>query len=151
MPGPYTMVYLLAFTLSTALIIHTIHGQTIYNGIKCVEVEEDDVHTKLMWAYPEVPGIWYARISLVFCVALVEIWSMDMPVWAPALLLVLPINYLLSCGFILAVTGQTTHINRLAEIIPGVLLNGRPPASMVRSFLPIFIISAFIKRWKTAN
>lgn len=83
MPGPYAMVHLLAFTLSTALIIHTIHGHTIYTGVKRVEVEEDYVHAKLMKPYPEVPCIWYASISLVFFVAAivaVEIWPTD--IWA---------------------------------------------------------------------
>ena len=70
LPGPFAMVYLLAFTLSTALLVHTIlfHGRTIYNAIKGVKVEEDDVHAKLMRAYPEVPGSWYASIGLVFFV-----------------------------------------------------------------------------------
>ena len=141
LPGPFAIVYLLAFALSTALLVHTalFHGPTIYNRIKCAKVEEDDVHMKLMRAYPEVPGGWYAGICLIFFVAAivaVEVWPTDMPVWALALSVLLPMIYLLPCGFIYAITGQGISINLLAEIIPGVLLSGRPLANMVRpSFL----------------
>ena len=138
LPGPYVMVYLLAFALSTALLVHTVlyHGRTIYIGIKGVEVDKDDVHMKLMRSYPEVPGIWYASISLVFfvvAIVAVEVWPTDMPVWAVVLSLLLSMIYLLPCGFIFATTGQGMGINLIAQIIPGVLLNGRPLANMVCS------------------
>jgi len=146
LPGPFAMVYLLAFTLSTALIVHTglYHARTLYNGIKRVQIEEDDVHAKLMRAYPEVPDSWYASICLLFFMAAivtVEVWPTDMPVWALALSVLLPAIYLLPCGFIYAVTGQPTSINLLAQIIPGVLLNGRPLANMVR---PTFLSPPFL-------
>jgi len=137
LPGPYAMVYLVAFALSTALLVHTIlyHGGTIYNGIKHGKVEEEDVHVKLMRAYPEVPGSWYASICLLsFAVAVVavQVWPTDMPIWAVALSVLLPTLYLLPCGYLFAATAQPTGINLLAQIIPGVLLNGRPLANMVR-------------------
>ena len=35
LPGPYAIIYLLVFALSTALLVHTVlyHTRTIYNGI----------------------------------------------------------------------------------------------------------------------
>ena len=155
LPGPFAMVYLLAFTLSTALLVHTLlyHGRTIYVGIKGVEVEKDDVHTKLMRSYSEVPGIWYASISLVFfmvAVVAVESWPTDMPVWAIMLSLLLSMIYLLPCGFIYATTGQAMSINLLAQIIPGGLLNGRPLANMVCSSFLLSLI-CIRKRWKTTG
>jgi len=92
------------------------------------------VHAKLMRAYPEVPDSWYASIYLLsFAVAVValQVWPTDMPVWALALSVLLSTLYLLPCGFIFAATGQFTSINLLVQIIPGVLLNGRPLANMV--------------------
>jgi hypothetical protein len=146
-PGPYAMVYLLAFALSTALLVHTIlyHARAVYNGVKRVQIEDEDVHAKLMRAYPEVPDSWYASICLVFfmtAIVTVEVWPTDMPVWALALSVLVPTIYLLPCGFIFAVTGQGTSINLLAEIIPGVLLNGRPLANMVR---PTFLFTIGIR------
>ena len=144
--GSFAMVYLLAFALSTALLVHTVlyHGRTIYNGVRRMPIEKDDVHMTLMRAYPEVPDSWYAIIGLLcFVVAIVtvEVWPTDMPVWALALSILLPMLYLLPCGFIFAVTGQPASINLLAEIIPGVLLNGRPLANMVR---PSFRLLSFL-------
>jgi OPT oligopeptide transporter protein len=154
LPGPYAMVYLVAFALSTALLVHTIlyHARTVYNGIKRVQIEEDDVHAKLMRVYPEVPDSWYATICLVFFIAAivsVEVWPTQMPVWALALAVLLPTIYLLPCGFIFAVTGQGASINLIAEILPGVLLSGRPLANMVRrslSMLPFQFAKKYRKK-----
>jgi hypothetical protein len=55
------MTYLIAFALSTCVIIHTglYHGRTLLNGVKRLKVENDDIHAKLMRNYPEVPDWWY--------------------------------------------------------------------------------------------
>ena len=136
LPGPYAIVYLLAFALSTALLVHTVlyHSRMVYKGIKRVQVEDEDVHEKLMRAYPEVPDSWYASICLAFfilAIVAIEVWPTDMPVWALALSILIPALYLIPCGFIFAATGQQSTINLLGQIIPGVLLNGRPLANMV--------------------
>ncbi len=138
LPGPYAIVYLLAFALSTAMLVHTVlyHSRAIYDRIKRVQTEDEDVHAKLMRVYPEVPDSWYAGICLAFfimAIVAIEVWPTDMPVWALALSLLIPALYLIPCGFIFAVTGQPTNVNLLAQIIPGVLLNGRPLANMVGS------------------
>ena len=143
LPGPYAICYLYDFALSTALLVHTVlyHSRTIYNGIKGVQTEDEDVHAKLMRAYPEVPNRWYASICLAFfimAIVTIKVWSTDMPVWALALSVFIPALYLIPCGFIFAVTAQPTNINLIAEIIPGVLLNGRPFANMVR---PTFLFT----------
>ena len=145
LPGPYAIVYLLAFALSTALLVHTVlyHSRMVYKGIKRVQVEDEDVHEKLMRAYPEVPDSWYASICLAFfmmAIVVIEVWPTDMPVWALALSVLIPALYLIPCGIIYAVTTQSTNINLLAEIVPGVLLNGRPLANMVSpTFLFIIV------------
>ena len=94
------------------------------------------MHTKLMRAYPEVPNSWYAGICLVFflmAIVTIEVWPTDMPVWALVLSVIVPALYLIPCGLIYAATGQPININLLVEIIPGVLLNGRPLENMVRA------------------
>jgi hypothetical protein len=119
----------------------------VWNGFRRVHTEEEDVHAKLMRAYPEVPDSWYATICLLFfmvAIVTVEVWPTDMPVWALALSVFIPTLYLLPCGFIFAVTGQGASINLVAEILPGVLLNGRPLANMVR---PTFLL-LYLKKMK---
>jgi fatty acid desaturase len=63
-------------------------------GIMRIRTEEDDIHTKLMKSYKEVPDWWYA-IGFVSCFALavvaVEVWDTGVPVWS--LLLAVGVTY----------------------------------------------------------
>lgn len=75
MPASYAMTYLMAFALASCVIVHTIlyHGRTIYRGIRRLNIEKDDIHAKLMRAYPEVPEWWYLLVfSSFFCLAIVS-------------------------------------------------------------------------------
>ncbi|KAF8637559.1 hypothetical protein AX17_002745 [Amanita inopinata Kibby_2008] len=136
LPATYAMTYLLAFALSTCVIVHTLlyHGRTLLNGLKRIRVEADDIHAKLMRNYPEVPDWWYASAFCVFfslAVVAVEVWRTNVPVWALVLAVALPVIYVLPSGFIYAMTGQGITLNILAQIIPGTLLPGNPLANMV--------------------
>ncbi|KAF5355190.1 hypothetical protein D9756_005674 [Leucocoprinus leucothites] len=126
LPATYAMTYLLAFALSTCVIVHTLlyHGRTLLNGLKKMRVETDDIHAKLMRNYPEVPDWCLAVIA-------VEVWNTQVPVWALVLAVILPVIYILPSGFIYAMTGQGITLNILAQIIPGTLLPGNPLANMV--------------------
>ncbi|KAG6856397.1 hypothetical protein H0H87_005015 [Tephrocybe sp. NHM501043] len=136
LPATYAMTYLLAFALSTCVIVHTLlyHGRSLLNGIKKMKVESDDIHAKLMRNYPEVPDWWYLSAFAVFfglAVVAVEVWSTKVPVWSLILALLLPIIYILPSGFIYAMTGQGITLNVLAQLIPGTLLPGNPLANML--------------------
>ncbi|TRM69006.1 OPT oligopeptide transporter protein-domain-containing protein [Schizophyllum amplum] len=136
LPATYAMTYLLAFALSTSVIIHTIlyHGRTLVNGAKRLRVEADDIHAKLMRNYPEVPNWWYLCALVVFfslAIVAVEVWNTGVPVYALLVAIILPILYVLPSGFIYAMTGQGVTINILAQIIPGTLVPGNPLANMV--------------------
>lgn len=58
----YAMAYIFSFALTTAAVVHTVlfHGPRIWQGIKGNKVEEDDVHSRMMKVYPDVPD-WYVR------------------------------------------------------------------------------------------
>ena len=139
LPAPFAIGYLLAFVGTTTLLVHTAlyHSRSIRNAIKRVPTEEEDVHAKLMRSYPEVPDTWYLSIFLVFfamSIVAIAVWRTDIPVWALPLSVLIPVLYLIPCGFLLAVSGQLiTPVNVHAEVIPGLLLNGRPLANMVRA------------------
>lgn len=136
LPATYAVCYLIAFTLSTCVITHTLlyHGKSLLNGIKKMRVESDDIHAKLMRNYPEVPDWWYlTAFSVFFALAIiaVEVWHAEVPVWALLLALLLPIVYILPSGFIYAMTGQGITLNIIAQVVPGALLPGRPLANMI--------------------
>jgi OPT family small oligopeptide transporter len=136
LPATYAVTYLLAFTMSTCVLVHTIlyHGRSLLNGFKRLQVEKDDIHAKLMKNYPEVPDWWYALSLVCFfslAIVAVEVWSTGIPVYALLLAVLLPAVYALPSGFIYAMTGQGITVNLLAQIIPGSLLPGNPLANMV--------------------
>ena len=68
LPAAFTMTYLLAFALSTCVIVHTLlyHGRTLLKGFKRISFEDDDIHLKLMQNYPEVPDWWYGTVFVIF-------------------------------------------------------------------------------------
>ncbi|EGO00748.1 hypothetical protein SERLA73DRAFT_167007 [Serpula lacrymans var. lacrymans S7.3] len=136
LPATYAVTYLLAFALSTCVIVHTIlyHGRSLLNGVKRIRVEPDDIHAKLMRNYPEVPDWWYLLSFIIFFLVMVlavEVWHTSVPVWALVLSILLPVLYVLPSGFIYAMTGQGITLNILAQIIPGTLLAGNPIANML--------------------
>ena len=70
------MTYLLAFALSTSVLVHTAlyHGKSLIDGMKKIRVERDDIHAKLMRNYPEVPEWWYiSAFCFFFCVAVITV------------------------------------------------------------------------------
>ena len=126
LPATYAMTYLIAFTLSTSVIVHTAlyHGPALLKGVKRIRVEPDDIHAKLMRSYPEVPDWWYCAVFAVFfalAVVAVEVWKTTVPVWALLLSVLIPAVYVLPSGFIFAMTGQgvslflAMKINRYAN------------------------------------
>ena len=156
LPATLAMTYLLAFTLSTCVLVHTLlyHGRTLINGFKRMKVEKDDIHAKLMRNYPEVPDWWYGIAFITFfalAIVAMEVWHTGVPVWALLLAVILPVVYVLPSGFNYAMTGQSVSIaiprvgnpqpnrqshpqitlNLIAQIIPGTLLPGNPLANMV--------------------
>lgn len=64
----YAMTYLLAFALTTCILVHTVlyHGPALLKGFKRMKTEDDDIHAKLMRNYPEVPDWWYGCVFVVF-------------------------------------------------------------------------------------
>ncbi|KAH9949501.1 oligopeptide transporter [Amylocystis lapponica] len=136
MPLSYAMSYLITFALSSCVFVHTLlyHGNTLLMGLKHKVVEKDDIHAKLMRAYPEVPDWWYGTVFAVcFSLAIVanEVWHTGVPVWSLLLAVLLPVAYIVPSGFLFAMAGQGISMNLLAQIVPGMLLPGQPVANMM--------------------
>jgi hypothetical protein len=133
LPATYAMTYLLAFALSTCVLVHTVlyHGRSLINGMKKIRVEPDDIHAKLMRNYPEVPNWWYIVffVGFFFMMVLIvevreraaiplplfttlssQVWHTTVPVWALLLSALLPVVYVLPSGFIFAMTGQGVKV-----------------------------------------
>lgn len=77
LPANYAMTYLVAFAMSTCVLVHTglYHGRSLLNQIKKIKGEPDDIHAKLMRNYPEVPDWWYGVLFSFFF--LIRYWKMN--------------------------------------------------------------------------
>jgi len=76
LPATYAVTYLLALTLFSCALVHTAlyHGHSVWQGVRRKQVEPDDIHAKLMKAYPEVPDLWYLGVFVVFfCIGIVAV------------------------------------------------------------------------------
>jgi len=94
----------------TCVLVHAAlhHGSTIYNGLLGRKVEEDDIHLKLMQAYPEVPGWIYAALGTVaFSLSIIatQVCKTGTPFWVTILAVMLPAIYILPTTFLYANTG----------------------------------------------
>jgi hypothetical protein len=132
----FSVTFMIAFALSTAIIVHTAlhHGPRIYRAMTNVKTEADDIHMKLMRTYPEVPDWWFASLFVlcfVFAVVCLELNHTDLPVWGYMLSVLLPAIYILPAAFIFAMTNQPVPVNLLAELIPGYIFQGKPVPGMV--------------------
>jgi len=85
MPAGWVVTYLLAFSVSTAVVVHTIlyHGGALLSGLKRMRVEKDDIHAKLMRNYPEVPDWWYAVAFVLFFLLAVVAVEVRLPLFRP--------------------------------------------------------------------
>ncbi|WVQ85592.1 OPT family small oligopeptide transporter [Cryptococcus sp. DSM 104549] len=132
----FSMTFMVAFALSTALIVHTAlyHGPRIYRAVRNVKTEADDIHMKLMNKYPEVPDWWFLVLFVmvfVFAVVSIEVFHTGLPVWGYLISVLLPFIYVIPAAFIYAMTSQQIAINLLAELIPGFIFQGQPIPSMI--------------------
>lgn len=133
----FSMTFMLAFALTSALVVHTAlhHGPRIYRAVINVKTEADDVHAKLMKHYPEVPDWWFAVLlavfGIVFGIVCIEVYHTGLPVWGYFLSVLIPAIYILPAAFIFAMTNQLIAVNLIAELIPGYLFPGKPIACMV--------------------
>ncbi|SRR5258706_759850 len=108
---PYLMFVLITFVLSTCIITHTAlyHWRTLWNAMRSIDPEDEDIHARLMKVYPEVPKWWYWGILVFFflvAVVAVERWPTDVPVYSLIVAVAVPAIYVIPGGLIFAVTGQ---------------------------------------------
>ncbi|KAI9288585.1 OPT oligopeptide transporter protein-domain-containing protein [Umbelopsis sp. AD052] len=139
--GPVRLTALFAFSYGimfaglTSVLTHTVlyHGKDIVRQFKRSRSEDEDIHMKLMRAYPEVPSWWYYGIFLAaFGVSFGVIygWPIHLPWWGLILSIALAAIFILPIGIISAITNQTPGLNVITEFIIGFALPGHPIANV---------------------
>ncbi|KAF9318874.1 hypothetical protein BG003_010391 [Podila horticola] len=130
----FALTYGIGFAGLTATVVHVL----LYNGKEMVQCwkesrsETEDIHSRLMRVYPEVPNWWYGllfvvtlALSMVTCV----VWDF-MPWWAVLLALAIAIFFVLPVGIVQAVTNQQPGLNIITEYVIGYMLPGHPIANV---------------------
>ncbi|KAF9271698.1 hypothetical protein BGZ74_005732, partial [Mortierella antarctica] len=124
----FALTYGVGFAGLTATVVHVL----LYNGKEMVQrwkesrSETDDIHSRLMRVYPEVPNWWYLSLfvitlglSFVTCV----VWGY-MPWWAVFMAIGIAIFFVLPVGIVQAVTNQQPGLNIITEYVIGYILPG---------------------------
>jgi hypothetical protein len=93
----------------------------------------DDIHNRLMQAYPGVPKRWYVTLLIVAMsasVLLVALSPLQLPVWAFFLAISISIAFLVPAGIIRAISDTGIGLNVISELVCGILIPGKPIANV---------------------
>ncbi|KAL5559911.1 hypothetical protein UlMin_036122 [Ulmus minor] len=97
--------------------------------------EKEDVHTRLMKRYKDIPSWWFhvmlglsLLLSLVLCIFKKD--EIQMPWWGLVFAAGIALLFTLPVSIITATTNQTPGLNIITEYIMGVILPGKPIANV---------------------
>ncbi|KAF9160372.1 hypothetical protein DFQ26_005572, partial [Actinomortierella ambigua] len=131
----FALAYGIGFAGLASLITHTIlyHRKQIAAQWRASRTQSEDIHHKLMQAYPEVPDWWYGAVFVTMTVISIitcEVWDYKLPWWACLLAVAMSVIFALPVGIVQAVTNQQPGLNIITEYVIGYILPGKPIAVM---------------------
>ncbi|KAF9332997.1 hypothetical protein BGZ91_011474, partial [Linnemannia elongata] len=130
----FALTYGVGFAGLTATVVHVV----LYNGKEMVarwrsaRAENEDIHSRLMRVYPEVPDWWYISlfvVSLALSLFTCQQYNF-MPWWAVLLAMAIAIFFVLPVGIVQAVTNQQPGLNIVTEYVIGYMLPGHAIANV---------------------
>ncbi|KAK4401796.1 Oligopeptide transporter 4 [Sesamum angolense] len=111
------------------------YGREIYARFRDSYKEKEDVHTRLMRRYKDIPSWWFYVLlgvtlaaSLMLCIFLNK--QVQMPWWGLAFASVIAFIFTLPISIITATTNQTPGLNIITEYVMGIIYPGRPIANV---------------------
>ncbi|KAG0214332.1 hypothetical protein BGX33_002257 [Mortierella sp. NVP41] len=130
----FALTYGVGFAGLTATIVHVFlyNGREIVERWKSARAENEDIHSRLMRVYPEVPDWWYGALFVVtFALSMITciVWDY-MPWWSLFLAIGIAMFFVLPVGIVQAVTNQQPGLNIVTEYVIGYLLPGNAIANV---------------------
>ncbi|KAF8925227.1 OPT family small oligopeptide transporter [Dissophora ornata] len=130
----FALAYGVGFAGLTATVMHVVlhNGPEIVERWKSARSENEDIHSRLMRVYPEVPDWWYGLLFVVtFALSVITcvVWDY-MPWWALLLALAIAAFFVLPVGIVQAVTNQQPGLNIVTEYVIGYMLPGHAIANV---------------------
>ncbi|KAI8100046.1 OPT family small oligopeptide transporter [Halteromyces radiatus] len=139
----YSTIFALSYILInfgvTATITHVAlyYGKQIWSTVRTTREEyaknNQDIHNKLMAAYPEVPNWWYYIVfvlGIAVNIGLAYANHSSLPAWGVIFAVLVSTVLSLPLNMVEAITGQGFGLNVLTEMICGFVLPGYPVANM---------------------
>ncbi|KAG0084104.1 hypothetical protein BGZ92_010190 [Podila epicladia] len=131
----FALTYGIGFAGLSSMITHTwlYHRHKLAAQWRQSRGHSEDIHHKLMQAYPEVPDWWYASLFVIMTIIGVitcEVWDYKLPWWGVLLAVALAAIFALPVGLIQAITNQQPGLNIITEYVIGYILPGRPIANV---------------------
>ncbi|KAK3815162.1 MAG: OPT oligopeptide transporter protein-domain-containing protein, partial [Benniella sp.] len=131
----FALTYGIGFAGLSSMMTHTwlYHRHKLVAQWKQSREHTEDIHHKLMQAYPEVPDWWYAALFIsMTAVAIItcEVWDYKLPWWGVLLSILLAAVFALPVGLIQAITNQQPGLNIITEYVIGYILPGYPIANV---------------------
>ncbi|KAG9068981.1 hypothetical protein KI688_009871 [Linnemannia hyalina] len=130
----FALTYGVGFAGLTATVVHVVlyNGKEMVARWKSARAENEDIHSRLMRVYPEVPDWWYISlfvISLALSLFTCQQYNF-MPWWAVLLAMAIAIFFVLPVGIVQAVTNQQPGLNIVTEYVIGYMLPGHAIANV---------------------
>ena len=113
------------------------HGQRRTSPIDTdisTSMQAEDVHSRLMRHYEDVPASWYLMTFLAMLaigISVVEYYPVHLPWYGLLLALGITAVLFIPVGIVMAITNQHSSLYLICQIICGTVFPGRPVANMV--------------------
>ncbi|KAI9098012.1 hypothetical protein K1719_025783 [Acacia pycnantha] len=144
-----------AAIVSTLSHVAIFNGREIYQQFKASRTEIQDIHTRLMKKYKDIPNWWFYVtlaasfvLSLILCIFMKS--EVQLPWWALIFAAGLAFVFTLPISIIRATTNQFPGLNIITEYLMGVISPGQPIANVcfktygyISMYQAVFFLSDF--------
>ncbi|TXG54085.1 hypothetical protein EZV62_019341 [Acer yangbiense] len=133
----FALTYGFGFATIASTITHValFYGREIYDRFRASYKEKEDIHTRMMRKYKDIPPWWFylllavtLAVSLVLCIVLKD--QVQMPWWGLLFAAAMAFVFTLPISIITATTNQTPGLNIITEYVMGLIYPGRPIANV---------------------
>ncbi|XP_061958422.1 oligopeptide transporter 4 [Populus nigra] len=133
----FALTYGFGFATIAATLTHVafFYGREILQKYRASYKGKEDIHTKLMKRYKDIPSWWFYLllgvtliVALALCIFLND--QVQMPWWGLIFASAMAFVFTLPISIITATTNQTPGLNIITEYVMGIILPGRPIANV---------------------
>ncbi|KAK7246691.1 hypothetical protein RIF29_41561 [Crotalaria pallida] len=133
----FALTYGFGFATIASTLTHVacFYGREIIERYRASSKGKEDIHTRLMRRYKDIPSWWFhvllivtLVVSLLLCIFLND--QVQMPWWGLIFAGALAFVFTLPISIITATTNQTPGLNIITEYVFGLIYPGRPIANV---------------------